>query len=692
MKFDDTLLSKIHSIPDPLKKNLADTVIISSEDKKAAKMSVVNENCPYSSYFDSDKLQMSPPNPSPPRGDYIAGIANYVTSFFSAISGVVFAKRPKSPDVQYFDCCDTDNSQEMPPLSHWHKSKIDELNKTLATDSCEVNDNMNESGSAVVQCENKLNEVRRLLSSESVPKSSKSSQPSRLRPRRPKKVFVEPGSVHGSYVEDFDTEEFVSLANEEYIEYFSVSNNVVSSDNCEIQAAKMKTEIVPEKKTTDIIEALPVSEKKSEISISQNCKSYENSIQDIEATNIVKDLPKILETEFNSEISKPTDKVISIEEKSKTVKDTEIPNPVLHTPGSEVSNSKSVSVPEQDTKKEVISSCEDKMARLKSLLQIRRQKKPQTPNESSSNQIASEPKTSLETENLPNISITESIKEVVTKKPPKPIPIQKPKDKKYKNPHCLMNKRKHSRLRKVIQEDMLFANDIDSGDINDHSPKVHNSKIRKDPLHNSLDVSSAENSPMSRSIDHMETPSSSVENNYFDEMKGRFHSSSTTDSEDSFQIVFAESQKVSRMRRPSDCDSEDSFIVFEDSPDSCYTSNDVFGDSDCESSMSETDSDLSDSGCDDVCKLSPNLSRTIGDLTDDSLYENEKEGTRDEIDCAATSFEEIPSDEVGEEKRPGLLIDDLKKLRRKNQPPKKVSVFKHLKKLVFFYKLCWYML
>lgn len=677
MKFDDPLISKIQSIPNPLKKNLADNIIVPSNQKEmAAKMSVVNENCPYSSYIEPDKLQISPPNSTQQRGDYIAGIANYFTSVFGAITSVVFAKRPKSPDVQYFDCYDTDNSQEMPPPSHWHSSKIDELNKTFATDSSEVNDNMNESGATVAQCENKLNEVRRLLSSESVPKSSKSPQPSRLRPRRPKKVFVQPGSVHGSYVEDFDTEEFVSLANEEYIEYFSVSNNI-SSENCEVQAAKMKTEIASEKKTTDIIESLPVSDKKSEISVTENCNSYEKkTFQDIEATDIEEVLPQILETTVKSKISNPVEKATSLEEKSKAIKDTEIVNPILLTPGSDNTNAKTISVSDQEPKKEVISSCEDKMARLKSLLQIRRQKKPI---ESTSNQIAEKPKTTnLETESLQNSSITECIKEVLTKKPPKPIPIQKPKDKKYKNLHRLTNKRKNSRLRIAIQEDMTFAQEIDSDDISDHTPKVHTSKICKDSLHNSLDVSSAENSPMSRSIDHMtETPSSSVENNYFDEMKGRFHSSSTTDSEDSFQIVFAESPMASRIRRPSDCDSEDSFIVFEDSPDSCYTSNDVFGDSDCESSMSETDSELSDSGCDDVCKLSPNLSRTIGDLTDDSLYENEqnKEGTRDEIDCAVTTFEEIPDEEVGEQKRPGLLIDDLKKLRRKNQPTKKVSVF-----------------
>lgn len=682
MKIDNTLLSKIQSIPDPLKKNLADTVIFASKEKeKAAKMSVINDNYHYPTYSDPENMEIPSSNSSQQRSVSMAGITSFVTSLIGAISGAVFSKRPKSPDVQYFDCCDTENSHEMPPPSSWHPSKIDELNKTLATDSCEVNGNMNESGAAVAQCESKLNAVRRLLSSESVPKSSKSPQPSRLRSRRPRKVFVQPDSVHNSYVEDFDTEEFVSLANEEYIEYFGVNRNV-SSENCEVQAAKMKTEIAQEKETSDIIKSLPISDKDSEIS-TENCYSNDNSnsfqdtVKDIENTGIVKVLPQVLDTE----VSNSTDKTNSTLETSKTINDTEVAKPVV---GSEVSNS----VSEEETKKQVISSCEDKMARLKSLLQNRCQNKShQTPTESSTNQIAAELKTSnLETESLPNISITESMKEVVTKKPPKPIPIQKPKDKKFKNPHRVTDKRKHSRLRKVIQEDMIFAHEIDSGDISDHSPKVHKRKMRRDSPHVSLDMSSAENSPMSRSLDHLtETPINSVEKDYFDEMKGRFHSSSMTDSDDSFQIVFAESPKMSRFRRPSDCDSEDSFIVFEDSPNNCYTSKDVFGDSDSESDVSETDSELSDSDCDDVCKLSPNLSRTIGDLTDDSLFENEenKEITIDEIDCAVRTVEEIQ--EVGEEKNRGLLIDDLKKLRRKNQPPKSVSVLNmYFKKKVYF--------
>lgn len=666
IKFDDSIISKIGFIS--LKKNLADTVIPSPKEKEMlAKMAVVNENYHYQSHFVPENLNISQSNTSRPRGDYKAAFTGFFGIIMDAISGAMFAKRPKSPDVQYFDCFDTCDSQEMPPPSSWQSSKIDELNKTLATDSCEVNDSMNDSGAAVAQCEKKLNAVRSLLRSEFVNKPSKSSQPSRLRVRRPKREFVQPGSVHESTVEEFDTEEFVNLANEECIEYFGVSNNI-NSENCEVHAAKMKIEIAPEKISADIIKSLPISDKKSVISISENCNLFENSnslqdtIRDIETTDIVKVLPQIIETELKTEFSNPTDEVISTLETSKT-KERKVVDPVLHT----IENGNSNIVIKQETK----SRCQKKLQT--------------TPFESSTNLIAAEPKTSnLKTESLPNISITESIKEVITKKPPKPVPIPKPKDKKFKNPHRLTDKKMYTKCRKMIQEDMLFAQEI-GFDIFNHSLKVLKCKIRKDSLQ-SLDTSSAENSPMSRSLDNVtETPIGSVEKDYFDEMKGRFHSASITDSEDSFQIVFAESPTKSRFRKPSDCDSEDSFIVFEDSPENCYTSNDVFGDSDGESDMSETDSELSDSDCEDICKLVPYLSRTIGDLTDDSLYENEqnKEETTDEVDCSVRTFEEIPSKEVGEAKPPGLLIDDLKKLRRKNQPPKKVSVLNYKRPDVF---------
>ncbi|KAL4711243.1 hypothetical protein ACJJTC_019084 [Scirpophaga incertulas] len=170
-----------------------------------------------------------------------------------------------------------------------------------------------------------------------------------------------------------------------------------------------------------------------------------------------------------------------------------------------------------------------------------------------------------------------------------------------------------------------------------------------------------------------ETPGTSTD--YFDEISGRFRSLSSTESEESFQIVFSDSPRTSRMRRPSDCESEDSFIVFED-PDSCYTSTDVFGDSEDESD-SNSDAEFSDTKDVQVTKLSNTLSRTLSDLTDGSLYEDK---ALDEVDCAVTSMcVEIPTEKIADvsvnvpnAQSTGLLLNNEKKLLKRNQSPKKV--------------------
>ncbi|XP_063836654.1 uncharacterized protein LOC135085784 [Ostrinia nubilalis] len=220
------------------------------------------------------------------------------------------------------------------------------------------------------------------------------------------------------------------------------------------------------------------------------------------------------------------------------------------------------------------------------------------------------------------------------------------------------------------------------GSVEKQSPNIQDNLTFANEI-NGDELSSVENSPAVRSLDRLSTPSVNSqrdEKDYFDEISGRFHSSSATESEDSFQIVFTDSPK-NRPRVPSDCESEDSFIVFEESPDSCYTSNDVFGEeSESDAEYSDSDTDVSDSGCIPVTKLAHTLSRTFGDLTDDSLYDDKPV---DEVDCAVrTVCEEIPSEDIeddsvvcetdNEVKSTGLLLDDAKKLLRKTLPPKKV--------------------
>lgn len=577
---DEEILQRFHAIPDPLKKNLADTVI-SNQEKKEKVQEMPPDTQEYF-YEGMDEVKMED------RRDYypsLAGITNFFSNFFGAISGVMFQRREK-PAPQYNDCYDlnSDCDHQM-SLDSWHTSKFDDQNKKGAPEhfSAVSNDNMNNCRATVAHCENKLNVVRSLLSTKPAPNTP------RLRSRRPRKVFVEPGSVEESFEDAFSPEDFVSLPNGEYVEYISVPNNH-NQEFCETDAPKMKTEVGPV----------------------------------LEKTEIVKVVPQIPE--------KP--EVIS-------------------------SGMVNTSVDIKTEKQEVILSCEDKMAKLKSLLQGKCKKNTRS---------------SLNTTNsAPELVMNETVSER-PKKPTKTVPIDKTHDKRYKNPnHLSTDKRKHSKLRKNIQEDMLFAREIDSEEIS----SVDNSPVC---------VSTLERLSEPLSIQTVE------QKDYFDELKGRFHSSSTTESEDSFQIVFTDSPKLSRMRRPSECDSEDSFIVFEDSPDSCYTSNDVFGDhqtSEDSGDYSDSESDISDSGCGiPDMKLSHNLSRTISDLTDDSLYVDGDAG--DVVDCAVTKdldeialqdIEELQEDELEDESLseekvlPSSMLTDAKKLRRKDQPSKTVSVY-----------------
>lgn len=159
------------------------------------------------------------------------------------------------------------------------------------------------------------------------------------------------------------------------------------------------------------------------------------------------------------------------------------------------------------------------------------------------------------------------------------------------------------------------------------------------------------------------TSSNSQDSDHFNEITGRFNSSSV-DSEDSFQIVFTDSPRKCRRRIPSDCESEDSFIVFEESPDSCYTSNEVFGEEILGDDSSDSDSDVDDdSGCGVQCKLSPSLSRTFGNLTDNSLYD------QDVVDSASVSS---PSTTTPWLEKTGLLLDEDRKSEKKKST-KRVS-------------------
>ncbi|XP_073965501.1 protein phosphatase 1 regulatory subunit 15 [Choristoneura fumiferana] len=567
---DEMLIHNCHNLnmmSNPLQKNLADTIVTAEQPK-------VDIHA-----FKETKMVKEPTHT---RSDFypsLTGISSFFSGVFSALSGGMFQRRARSPAPQYYDCFDP--ADESPPLG-WQAAKREDLNKSArAGEQSPAGEAaaMSDCGAAVVQCEDKLNRIRLLLATKPTTTTPKFR-------RRPRKAFVEPGSVEESFEDAFSPEDFVRLANEPYVECFSPYNHH-KEELIEVEAPMIKTERV---------------------------------------------LVKI-----DLQTNKETDEVdAKLETKDRDT---------------------SVAETKGDPKAEVIAACEDKVNKLKELLQCRKPRRSRIEDKSADS--VAEPVVDKEDERASNRT--------------KCLRIDKPQEKHSKKPRG-SDKRKKSNILKNIRDDMTFAQEIDSDDVSspDNSPLVKPTKLC-DMINICPRVTEVK--PKIPEPEHKP-------DEYFDEVSGRFRSTSTTDSEDSFQIVFTDSSKANRARKVSDCDSEDSFIVFEDSPDSCYTSHDVFGDqseSEVTDDDSDTESDVSDSGCGVSCKLSGSFSRTVGDLTDDSLFDDtvrEASDSEDEVDSAVrTMCEEIPEQDVEAEVAPkstGLLIDEAKKLLRRQQPPKKV--------------------
>nr|XP_021197382.2 uncharacterized protein LOC110381391 [Helicoverpa armigera] len=541
---EDLFLNNLHLIPDPLMKNLADTII--TEEKMAPK-SKLDKHIDVNTENNMHNIE----------ADYspLSGITSFLSGVVNVISNAVFS-RLRSPDLV------TQPPVQMAPPTLWQPAKRVDENKMLpdekvSDEKCsELAPDMVDCRTAVAHCQNKIEQVRLLLGSKPV-----STPPTTYRSRRrPKRVFVEASSVEDNFEDAFSPEDFESLANDSYIQY---SSPVCFHDQFfhEVDSPKVKTEMRG---------PAPVPE-----------------------------VPTVCET-------------------------TEI---VANVPEDTVNASKLV-----NSKEELVSSCEDKLSKLKALLAERKKKK-----------------TTVEPEPV-TVQQTEEVKE-----PPKVKTPTKVKDKRFKNPNRTCSKRMKSKMRKSIEDDLRFANEI-----------------------NIDDFSSVENSPsmgcLEKYVMHftqhpVETPTQ-TEKEFFDEVSGRFLPGSV-ESEDSFQIVFNDCPKL---RRTSDCESEDSFIVFEDSPDSCYTSNDVFGETSDDDDEYDSDSDVSqsgDSGCGDYqFNLAASLSKSVCNLTDASLY---ADTGADEVDFVDDTAVSQPEEGETEDLKTGLLIDDRKKQQRKGLPPKRVQ-------------------
>ncbi|VVD02440.1 unnamed protein product [Leptidea sinapis] len=457
-------INKLHLIPDPLKKNLADSVMGDTQ--------VMRDLKPHNEF---GKVEVEPQPTQKKELTTLTSITNYFSGLMN-VMGTIFQRRPPSPVTQYYDCFDTESSREMAPFN-WQPSKLDVQNKNersfSSNNGSTTNMTISDCKSSAESCEDKLNQVRLLLSG--TPKLGKS-----------KRVVGEASSIEESFEDAFCPEDIVSLANDTFIEYYSAFNSH-SDCLCEADAPYVKTEVIKDSLDT--------------------------------STNLNDD-------KFNNNCSTSN--------KSSDCKD--------------------------DLKYEVVSSCEDKLSKIKALLQSK----------------------------------------------------------------CKANSNTHEKTEPISINNICDTSFADELNLNNSNETV-----------------------------------SSEPDNSFDEVKGRFHSSST-DSNDSFQIVFSDSRK----RLPSDCESEDSFIVFDESPDSCYTSHDVFGnESDLESDFEE------DSGCIQTCKLDHSLSRTFCDLTDNSLY------SADVPDSSPSGSDELDAVVLQKCSESALCSDDTKKQEDK-KTQKKVHVMR----------------
>ncbi|XP_068621874.1 uncharacterized protein PPP1R15 [Battus philenor] len=558
--FGDALfINNLHLIPDPLKKNLADSII--TEEVKTKTNMATEQVKPEATTTKEHVIAEHQTDSYPSLGI----ITNFISGVFSFVSGAMFHKRTNSP-TQYYECFDQNLDESAPSLQAWQQAKIEDQNKNgwahqITVCKNEPNETigctMNEKCRTASNCEEKINQVCLFLANQQTRMQTKSSQ----------NLFVEENSTDDCFEDAFTSEDFESLPDTSYLEYYGPFNHQ-KADTLVSDAPRIKNEYIPLTENMEIVNPFP---------------------------DIIKDSV----ADINTPMKADTDNKV-------------------------------------DSKADIVSSCEDKMCKLKALLE--------------KNKINKD-KNSLASYDVLNSNEQQS----------KPILIPNSN----RNNSSLGDITEIISLEKCISPSALSTEDCDTSD------------------QSSLTESQCSNS----------TPEYLDPCNYFDEVTGRFYSTSA-DSDDSFQIVFDDSSKSCRGRLTSECDSEDSFIIFDDSPDdSCYSSNDVFGDElnvtgydfieSSDSEGSEDSDSENDSGCETynlTCKLSHSLTRTIGDLTDDSLYNVDE----DEVDCAARFVEEKSYESISnvyelnednsetQTKQKGLLIDEKRKIEKRCLPRKTV--------------------
>ncbi|XP_004925984.1 uncharacterized protein LOC101742884 [Bombyx mori] len=458
--YGEELFNKLHTLPDPLMKNLGDTLAMNmteGEKVKSQENKIGGEST-------------------------LSGITGFFSGMMSTLAGVMF-RRSKPSDIYQGTLPQT-----------WQDSKSDYKNILNITDKTpntvtDLSDNKTDDSN-----------IDKLFPIMITNKECKEATD--------QKLYAESSSVDESFEDAFSPEDFMRLTQSAFIEYYIPSQNH-KEEFLEIETPKIKVEFskMPEHNL-----------------VSQSHQTKENT----------------------------------------------------------------GNVTEKDPNYDLVTSCEDKLKKIRALLQNRRRNK-----------------THID---------TEGIEDIKSRRKQELFPGM---------PDDSIENSTDTSLNVNINENLNFGEEVDV-----------NSSTGSSPLLKALEKSELVIEP----------------DESFDEVSGRFHKASTS-SEDSFQIVFND---VPRTRRTSECDSEDSFIVFEDNPDDCYTTNDIFGDSD-----SDTDSSDSESDCCDLY-----LSKTVKNLTDDSLY--------DEVDYGRIlSCSEVCPDKFEEYKKHAAKKDrPVKRVTFSDEPPK----------------------
>lgn len=665
----ETYLAQLQRLSNPLQKNLADTL----PNIKAENTNNMAANYRHSRQksFDFDVKETSGPAFDGSRAEYstLSGIGSFISNVFNVITQAMpFQRRQRDNSIVNLDDSDAPRDSS-PPLVTWPKANLDIQNKNKTQSqthnhTTEINDEFNtkmnkECLSAASQCEGKLATVRLLLANKVA-----ATKPVPVKARRPRRIFVPPNSVEKVFEDAFNSEEYERMSNSHSLEHVTPSKNVVQHF---VKLNGPKVNIQPAIDVKDVDKPTQDSEKPTEPINCDKEKVNEENNQEISSEMTINEVasPEILISnevltpnaistdnsplvhsldnlgpnleELDSLIpkSKDPDHVIPKSEKpDHLIPKSEEPDHFIPKPEEQdnfIPKSKELDhfIPkpeETNVKTEVVTSCEDKLNRLKALLLERKL-----------NSKTSKP------------PAKESIKE--TENQPEHKPHEK-HSKKHKNPNRTTDKRQKCHQNIIIKEDMSFAKEIDADIASslDNSPQLYKRKQQSGLSHTLETATVTVNGDITENSSKAPTMQESPVDCLFDEVSGRFRNSSTTESEDSFQIVFTDNLKPTVIsRKLSDCDSEDSFIVFEDSPDSCYTSTDIFGVSDEETETSSSECD-SDSG-NEVCKLNHAFSRTVSDLTDASLYEpggftEQSVGldSEDEVDSAVKLGDVIQSD------------------------------------------------